>query len=225
MLVGYLTQQQQRQLRRTQLGLLSLGLGFQPTPTTVAEESGVAKPATATEPWQKTREEHGVPPEPKDVTVPKYPRLEKKAREDPESLTETDKTVLAKQKEAKKEHAKYLKDHKQYVEKSNEHIRAVEDAVNRGEPVPEKVLAEYPHLARKAAGTDRGSMIEISPGKFEPQGVRDDSLVGQIKKDMAQREEAERQKKIQEQIDKGREIEEYCVDKQGKTKRFTIQKP
>jgi hypothetical protein len=98
------------------------------------------------EAWNKTRAEAGVGEQPKDTPVPKYKFLEKKAKEHPESLTEDDKKTLQNQKEAKKAHTKYMKEHARHVEASNAHLAAVEAAVKAGKPVPDKVLNEYPHL-------------------------------------------------------------------------------
>ncbi len=102
-------------------------------------------------PWELTRAQFGVPEAPIDTQVSKLPRLMKKFRENPEGLNEADLKVIKGVKQEQAAHSKFLRLHKVYLEKSNEHFRAVRDAVERGEDVPEKVIDDYPSFASKVA--------------------------------------------------------------------------
>lgn len=107
----------------------------------------------AKEPWQMTREEFGVPPAPEIPEVHKYPRTERIARERPQDLTEGAKALLEQTKRESAARQKAVRAYKIHVEKSNEHLRAVKDALDAGKPVPTGVLKEYPYFERKAPPT------------------------------------------------------------------------
>lgn len=107
-------------------------------------------PQGAKEPWEMTREEFGVPPEPKDTEVLRYKATERIARERPEDMTPEMQALLDKTKAQQREHAKYLRAHKAYLPKSNEHFLAVRAAVEAGKLVPPEVLKDYPDLAARA---------------------------------------------------------------------------
>ena len=96
----------------------------------------------------------------------KLPRLEKIAKERPESLTDRDRAALEEMNRAKSARSKYLKDHKAFVERSNAHYFAVQDAKARGEEIPPAVRADYPHLfaaEEQAAGDGNQSAADSKP--------------------------------------------------------------
>jgi len=94
------------------------------------------------QPWEITAKEFGVPEKPIDTEVQNLPGLQRIAKESPENLTASDKELLAGIKQQKKEHSKYLRAYKDYVEKSNAYRAAIKQALSEGKSVPAEVLKE-----------------------------------------------------------------------------------
>ncbi|MFA5112518.1 MAG: hypothetical protein WC443_13995, partial [Desulfobaccales bacterium] len=103
------------------------------------------------EPWQMTKAEAGVPPEPKPVTLSRpspesrYFGSQGRAGAKPEDVAKYDAQV----KEFNKANREYKKAHNKYLPASNAHINAVEKAINEGKTIPPEVLAEYPFFQSK----------------------------------------------------------------------------
>jgi hypothetical protein len=89
--------------------------------------------------WQMTRAEAGVGAAPTIPDAPRSARVKYGQRGPTPEEARADSRARSQRRRA-------LADHKRYVERSNAHLRAVEEALAAGKPVPPEVLAEYPWL-------------------------------------------------------------------------------
>ena len=105
-----------------------------------------AAAAAAKEPWQMTRAEAGVgnTPEIHQVTS----TLRRRYGPNP---TEEQRAAFRKETQLR---SKGLREHKAYVERSNQHLATVQQALAEGRPVPDEVLAEYLFLSRRISVTE-----------------------------------------------------------------------
>lgn len=125
------------------LGPFHLPGGNAPEAPPTPPRGGVSAPptdASGRKPlWQMTRAEAGVGAAPTIPDAPRSARLKYGQRGPTPEEARADSRARSQRRRA-------LADHKRYVERSNAHLRAVEEALAAGKPVPPEVLAEYPWL-------------------------------------------------------------------------------
>lgn len=98
------------------------------------------------EPWEMTRAQAGVSEQP---VIPDAPRPLTKTYGPNYKARPDIANIEAEFRKATTARSKALKAHKDYVQRSNEHLGAVKAAISEGKPVPAEVIADYPYLQEK----------------------------------------------------------------------------